>query len=214
MQTKLVFTRPGGLKPPHSPPALLSTPRRLSPLPQLKNASIDAKSPDTTRQATKLSRMAMELALVSRADARRALQRLQNGAQGAKPRGTRTYKLKSPIVRRSRVLKGIPPRRTPAPQNAHRPVVLAEKTDEEIARLLAGEQASHLCHQPTCVNPDHIVVEPKMANEARKGCRSLGPTIKTVWNGKVLSLPPRGVCNRPGQRCVFMIEWRHAVADE
>lgn len=33
-----------------------------------------------------------------------------------------------------------------------------------------GEEASHLCHHSTCINPLHITVEPKEANEGRKAC--------------------------------------------
>jgi hypothetical protein len=85
--------------------------------------------------------------------------------------------------------------------------------DREIDHLLAGEQASHLCHQPTCINPEHIVVEPKAANEGRKACRALGPIFKTVWQGKELTLPPQGVCNCSGRKCIFMIERREAFAE-
>lgn len=38
-------------------------------------------------------------------------------------------------------------------------------------RLLAGDHASHLCGEPACVNPDHLVVEDKITNESRKSCQ-------------------------------------------
>ena len=36
--------------------------------------------------------------------------------------------------------------------------------------LFGGEHASHLCHHTNCVNHEHLVVEGKGANEARKAC--------------------------------------------
>jgi hypothetical protein len=83
-------------------------------------------------------------------------------------------------------------------------------SDDEILRLLAGEQASHLCHQPTCIRADHIVVEPKAANEGRKACRALGPIIRTKIEGKSFVLPPKGECHCVGAKCIFMIEEREA----
>ena len=41
--------------------------------------------------------------------------------------------------------------------------------------LNKGEQASHLCHQRTCINPQHIVLEGVKYNNSRKGC--LGPSV-------------------------------------
>jgi len=46
-----------------------------------------------------------------------------------------------------------------------------------IQRLLVGEQASHVCHNSICIDPDHIVVEPKSSIEARKGCEKLTSTV-------------------------------------
>ena len=33
-----------------------------------------------------------------------------------------------------------------------------------------GKDISHLCHNPLCVNPDHLVREDKEINQRRKGC--------------------------------------------
>lgn len=33
-----------------------------------------------------------------------------------------------------------------------------------------GLDVSHLCHNPLCVNPEHLVRESKEANQRRKGC--------------------------------------------
>jgi hypothetical protein len=76
--------------------------------------------------------------------------------------------------------------------------------------MLAGEHASHRCNQPTCVNEKHIVVEPKEANEARKNCPARQPTIRTVFNGFAIELPPNGMCSCSGKKCIPMIEHRVA----
>lgn len=60
----------------------------------------------------------------------------------------------------------------PKPQNAHRLAVVAHKGAQDRTNLLDnGYHASHRCHNPTCINPDHIVVETKANNEGRKRCR-------------------------------------------
>lgn len=33
-------------------------------------------------------------------------------------------------------------------------------------------EVSHLCHNPACFNPDHIVIEPKLDNASRIGCKN------------------------------------------
>ncbi|KAM3425882.1 hypothetical protein MY4824_010140, partial [Beauveria thailandica] len=60
----------------------------------------------------------------------------------------------------------------PMPQNAHRLAVVAHLDTEAVNHLLYDYwHASHLCGRPTCIEPNHIAVEPKSANESRKGCR-------------------------------------------
>lgn len=76
--------------------------------------------------------------------------------------------------------------------------------------MLAGEQASHLCHHPTCINPEHVVVEPKEANEGRKTCKRVGLVVETVIDGKVYRLEPEHQCTCPGVKCIFMLERREA----
>lgn len=57
-------------------------------------------------------------------------------------------------------------------QNAHRLVVMALKSEEDRCNLIEkGWEASHLCHNPTCIEETHIVVEAKKDNEARKVCK-------------------------------------------
>jgi hypothetical protein len=118
----------------------------------------------------------------------------------------------APVVEvRTRAKKGEARKTKALPQNAHRLAIIAYKSEEEIARLIAGEHASHLCHQPTCINGDHLVVEPKSANEGRKECRALGPIIKVTIGGVEYTLPPNGACGCEGKKCIFMIERRSAL---
>ena len=35
-------------------------------------------------------------------------------------------------------------------------------------------EASHRCHTKTCINPDHLSLEPKRVNMARKSCKANG----------------------------------------
>lgn len=99
----------------------------------------------------------------------------------------------------------------PAPQNAHRLVVVGWKGEEDRRRMLEdGWHASHLCHNPTCANPDHIVVEAKARNEGRKRCKALGPVVLVTIEGREYRLPPNGTCECPGEKCIFMVERRTA----
>lgn len=61
----------------------------------------------------------------------------------------------------------------PIAQIASRLVIIAEGSGAERKLLLSGDemQASHLCHDPACINKNHIVVESKIDNERRKICR-------------------------------------------
>jgi hypothetical protein len=40
--------------------------------------------------------------------------------------------------------------------------------------------ASHLCHNKSCINPDHLVWEPNWANRQRDGCLGKGNCVHTV----------------------------------
>lgn len=39
-------------------------------------------------------------------------------------------------------------------------------------RPLKGEDVSHLCHNERCANPDHLCIEPHVANMSRHGCQA------------------------------------------
>lgn len=75
--------------------------------------------------------------------------------------------------------------------------------------MIGGDHASHLCHNPTCINPDHIVVEKKELNEGRKSCKGRVVVLTTI-GGKQFRLPPLKQCECPGAKCIPMIEVREA----
>jgi Zinc-binding loop region of homing endonuclease len=77
--------------------------------------------------------------------------------------------------------------------------------------MLEGQHASHLCHQPTCINPLHINVEEKTVNESRKDCGRLGLIIETEINGAIYRLEPQHKCSCPGPKCIFRVERRIAT---
>lgn len=78
---------------------------------------------------------------------------------------------------RTRAGKGATKKVKPLPQSGHRLAVMAFKEEEDIRHLLDdGWHASHLCGRTTCIEPGHLVVEPKDRNEARKDCRDFVST--------------------------------------
>ncbi|RDL36954.1 uncharacterized protein BP5553_04387 [Venustampulla echinocandica] len=67
-----------------------------------------------------------------------------------------------------------------AQQSAHRLVVLAYKSQNEIDLLLDNSyHASHLCGNPNCISPSHICVESRSTNEPGK------PVNKTYFSPKL-----------------------------
>ncbi len=84
------------------------------------------------------------------------------------------------------------------PQSGHRLAVVAHQTDNEVQSLLAddGQHASHLCHEPLCIEPTHIVVESKIDNEARKMCKGR-LVVRTTISGVEYDLPPRPCPHTP-----------------
>lgn len=96
------------------------------------------------------------------------------------------------------------------PQGAHRLAVIAYKPADQVQRLLyeTGTHASHLCHEPLCMNPEHIVVEDKAHNEARKVCRGR-LMVRTSISGVVYELAPAACPHEP--QCLVDIEDRVAA---
>ena len=82
-------------------------------------------------------------------------------------------------------------------------------SDEERERLEAGDEASHICHVPICINPEHLCVEPKKKNEGRKECKGR-VTVRTRIEGKEYILEPtqKCICDPP---CLLRVEDRVAV---
>jgi hypothetical protein len=114
------------------------------------------------------------------------------------------------VMKRTRGPKGSPAKAKPRPQGAHRLAVIAFKNDADVQRMLQGDHVSHLCSQPTCINPQHLTVEPKHLNEARKQCKCTGPIIKTRIDNTDYYLPPKEKCECAGAKCIKMIEFREA----
>jgi hypothetical protein len=71
------------------------------------------------------------------------------------------------------------------PQTLHRLSVRAWKPLSEVRLILEdtasagtpGFEVSHLCHQPGCFNPDHLVIERKARNNLRNECAKSGRCI-------------------------------------
>ncbi|KAK9361124.1 zinc-binding loop region of homing endonuclease-domain-containing protein [Lipomyces starkeyi] len=94
-------------------------------------------------------------------------------------------------------------------QRACRVVCYLTKSEDDVYNLLYGDyEASHLCHQPTCINPDHLVVETRQANLSRKIC-AVKFDLKTRINGRDYILKAEECPHSP--RCVIILKTRAAV---
>ena len=58
-------------------------------------------------------------------------------------------------------------------QNAHRIAKMLQNYDEKGSIELGDGDASHLCHNKTCIRPDHIEIESSATNKRRKICIGL-----------------------------------------
>ncbi|KAF7561408.1 hypothetical protein G7046_g2743 [Stylonectria norvegica] len=144
-------------------------------------------APDDSRTLTALKRLNIT-------SARRTWERLRSGYYDKSGRGyeaavrTRSgcllcqkapspdkngYIQIAPVVTvRTRARQGETRKPKPLPQNGHRLSVIAWHPEKAHKHLLDdGWHAGHLCGNPRCIEPTHVYVEPKGANEARKGCR-------------------------------------------
>ncbi|KAK1994883.1 hypothetical protein LX36DRAFT_189074 [Colletotrichum falcatum] len=105
--------------------------------------------------------------------------KLKNGCWLCQKRPTRKvngYIQIAPIAPaiQNRAKKGEPLKEKPLPQHAHQLCVKAFHDKEDVDRLYQdGWHASHRCGQPTCINHDHIVMEPKPMNDRRRACRQV-----------------------------------------
>lgn len=57
-------------------------------------------------------------------------------------------------------------------QLAHRVAIKAFKK-EDFQRLIEGWEVSHLCHNPICINPYHLIAETHAQNNTRRNCNAL-----------------------------------------
>lgn len=57
-------------------------------------------------------------------------------------------------------------------QNIHRLCIRGWGSEQDQRRMFDGWDVSHLCHEPTCFNPHHLVVETKAANQRRRPCNA------------------------------------------
>jgi hypothetical protein len=64
--------------------------------------------------------------------------------------------------------------------------------------LLGGVdlEASHICHEKRCVNPDHLVMESRQENMKRQSCRFLGECVGHD-NSVDCQIPPEEVAQFP-----------------
>lgn len=91
----------------------------------------------------------------------------------------------------------------PAPQNAHRLVVVAHGSEEDKVKMLDEKwQASHLCHETKCISEDHIVVEPKERNELRKGCGKKLWVMEVQIGEEMKKIRSKWVCPCAGKKCI------------
>lgn len=72
--------------------------------------------------------------------------------------------------------------------------------------MLNGKQVSHLCHNPTCINPDHLIVETQSENEARKECANKINVVTDI-GGKRYYLPAKACPHTPN--CILREEYRY-----
>jgi hypothetical protein len=163
-------------------------------------ATTPAPAPDV--ETPQDNKTLAELKMISRQDALLAWERLRDGyrdksgsgyaaatreengciiANKQANRADNGYVQIAPIVTtRTRALKGHARKQKPCPQSGHRLAVIAFHDQTAIDHMLDDAwHASHLCHRPRCIEPSHIVVEPKRANEARKACKDKVSTIPT-----------------------------------
>jgi hypothetical protein len=110
----------------------------------------------------------------------------------------------------------------PLPQGAHRLAVIASKryktpscslnstnlylasSNDDVQRMLDGDHASHRCHNPRCLNPEHLIVESKERNEARKGCAGRVQVYTTI--GGLKYVLEAKACSCEGPPCIITKE--------
>jgi len=102
---------------------------------------------------------------------------------------------------------------TVAPQLAHRVVCFLNCEAGQVTRMLyQGLQASHLCGNERCINAQHLVIETREENEARKACSNKVDVYTRV--GEQLYVLRAESCPHGPRHCIFRKEMRDAVKQE
>jgi len=80
----------------------------------------------------------------------------------------------------------------------HHLILILHNRKDELRQLADGKQVSHLCHNPNCFQPEHLVVEDAAVNLSRNKCiRVSCPCCKTIFSNCthqpqcILSLPEK-----------------------
>jgi len=97
-----------------------------------------------------------------------------------------------------------------SPQLAHRVVAYLKACSRAEAEslLYGGYQASHLCGTERCINEEHLEIEDKDTNEARKKCSSSVEIVTTI--GTALYLLKAAPCPHGLKQCIRRRERRTA----
>jgi len=162
---------------------------------------------------------------VSRARWVEALRRLEYGhryrGQGSERALTNASGCILPVKAANRKVSGyiqcLPPVLVPAheqepiisPQLAHRVACYIYKSEADVEKLLyGGYHASHRCGYERCINPEHLVVETKAENEARKACSNKVDVITVIGQHRYV-LHDQPCTHTPP--CIIRREERNAV---
>ncbi|KAL7010295.1 hypothetical protein EMMF5_000316 [Cystobasidiomycetes sp. EMM_F5] len=95
-------------------------------------------------------------------------------------------------------------------QSLHRLVLALNGRDEVLKLYKENWDASHLCHQPTCLNPQHIIAESHEDNLSRRECAG-----KTVYvgesRGQVWEIQPEACKHTPA--CIYKVQAVNGVRE-
>lgn len=196
-------------------------------IPDIDDATPEPTSPsaDKLPSTKKLSRSKMELATMTPAQAGETLDRLRYGytdksgsrypaavrlpsgcliAQKAKNRPDDSgYVIMALVSKGTRGLAGSA-KSTPPQHVSGRLVIIESGTPEDRENIRKeGWEASHLCHNPACIEETHIVAEKKADNDARKDCnRKFFEAYVTVGGQRISVLKSAYECPHEARPCI------------
>ncbi|KAK9384654.1 zinc-binding loop region of homing endonuclease-domain-containing protein [Lipomyces mesembrius] len=126
-----------------------------------------------------------------------------------KPDNNGYVKIRPVAVFTGHALKDGPKKIRDKYQHAHRVVCYLTKCDEDVHNMLyRGYEVSHLCHQPRCINADHLVVETHKDNDSRRIC-AVKVDIKILVDGRDYILDAEECPHSP--RCIIRLDSRAAI---